>query len=366
MSLLVDIEKKLENFTLNVSFNAENGVLALLGASGAGKSMILRCISGIERPDRGRIVLDGRVLFDSAGHVDLSPQERRTGYLFQNYALFPNMTVLENIECGIRKSRAATRSERRRLALEMAERMRLSDVIGHRSTELSGGQMQRTALARVLINEPRLLMLDEPFSALDEHLRFALENELADDIKDFAGQVVLVSHNRNEVFRFADHVAVVGGGRIETFGPLKEVFDNPATVSAARLTGVKNIAPAVYDVRGFVAVAGWGITVPCFKNESSFDKEALRAAGIRMNDIRLKPGNNEPGKTYTFVIDRITENLSDHTYTLELHNADTAEHRPLFWQVSRDVWEHENERGADVGMSVELFIPDAAVKFLWD
>ncbi len=362
MSLLVDIEKKLENFTLNVSFNTENGVLALLGASGAGKSMILRCISGIEHPDRGRIVLNGRVLFDSAGHVDLSPQERRTGYLFQNYALFPNMTVLENIECGIRKSRAATRFERRRLALEMADRMRLTDVISRRATELSGGQMQRTALARVLINEPQILMLDEPFSALDEHLRFALENELAKDIRNFDGPVVLVSHSRDEVFRFADYVAVVSGGGIETCGPMKNVFDNPVTVSAARLTGVKNIAPAVYDAGGFVRVAGWGVTVPCSDEKSPFDKDALKAAGIRMNDIRLKHRNNEPGKSYTFVIDRITENLS--SYTLELHNACAAEYQPLFWQVPRDVWETERECAEGEGMIIELFIPDAAVKLL--
>ena len=169
MSLVVDIRKSLGDFRLDVSFTAEDGVMGILGPSGCGKSMTLRCIAGVEKPDEGRIELDGVTLFDSARGINLRPQRRRVGYLFQNYALFPNMTVRQNILCGLRHEK--DRAKREQLMSEYIELMQLGGLEGHYPSQLSGGQQQRVALVRILVNRPRLLMLDEPFSALDSHLR---------------------------------------------------------------------------------------------------------------------------------------------------------------------------------------------------
>ena len=172
MSLEVNIEKKLDGFTLRAAFSAGNIPTALLGASGCGKSMTLRCIAGIVKPDKGRIVLDGRVLFDSEQHIDLPPQQRGAGLLFQNYALFPNMTVEQNILCGLKAEK--DRAARQARCAELLRAMRLEPLAKRYPAQLSGGQQQRTALARILAGRPRILMLDEPFSALDSYLREAV------------------------------------------------------------------------------------------------------------------------------------------------------------------------------------------------
>ena len=160
MSLIVDIEKKLGSFTLHAQFKTDKGTMALLGASGCGKSVTLKCIAGIMAPDKGRIVLDGETLFDSEKRIDLPPQKRRVGCLFQQYALFPNMTVAQNILCGVR---AGTRGERCRRVEEQLRRFRLAGLEKKYPSQLSGGQQQRVALARILVSEPRAILLDEPF-----------------------------------------------------------------------------------------------------------------------------------------------------------------------------------------------------------
>ena len=211
MSLFVDITKRLGDFVLDVSFNADDPseTLAILGASGCGKSMTLKCIAGIERPDRGRIVLNDRVLFDSEVRVDVPVQDRRVGYLFQNYALFPTMTVLDNVMAGVR---GGSRNERRERALGQIRAFRLEGLEGLRPAELSGGQQQRCALARIMANDPELLLLDEPFSALDGYLRWQLELELGDTLRAFPGGVVFVTHSRDEVYRMSQRVCVLDHG----------------------------------------------------------------------------------------------------------------------------------------------------------
>ena len=178
MSLHIDIRKRLGSFTLDVKFSAENGITSLLGASGCGKSMTLKCIAGIEKPDEGRIELDGTVLFDSAQKINLPPQKRRVGYLFQNYALFPNMSVRQNILCGLNREKDRGAKERR--LRDMLRMMQLEGLEDRKPAQLSGGQQQRAALARILVNDPQILLLDEPFSALDGHLRDSLKVEMRD------------------------------------------------------------------------------------------------------------------------------------------------------------------------------------------
>ncbi len=186
MSLYVDVEKNLGEFRLSTRFEAENEVMGILGASGCGKSMTLKCIAGIVKPDRGKIALDGNTLFDSEKGINLPPQKRHVGLLFQNYALFPNMTVEKNLMTGLKASEK-NKAKAKAHAADMMERFYLTGLEHHRPHQLSGGQQQRTALARILLTKPRLLMLDEPFSALDGYLRWKLELELMDILKEFGG-----------------------------------------------------------------------------------------------------------------------------------------------------------------------------------
>lgn len=219
--LSVNIKKVLGSFTLDVKFETEDGVLALLGASGCGKSMTLKCIAGIEKPDSGRITLNGHVLFDSEKNINLSPQKRRVGYLFQQYALFPNMTVYSNICAG---ARHIPKSGRDAAVREMIERIRLSGLEGKKPFELSGGQQQRVALARILINEPRALLLDEPFSALDATLKWQLELELLETLSEYSGPTVYVSHDPDEVARLCSSVCALNNGKSGETSPSGEYF----------------------------------------------------------------------------------------------------------------------------------------------
>ena len=235
MSLEVHIEKKLNGFTLRSDFTAGNTATAILGASGCGKSMTLRCIAGIVKPDKGRIVLDGRVLFDSGQHIDLPPQQRGVGLLFQNYALFPNMTVEQNILCGLKAER--NKAARKARCAEMLQAMRLESLAKRYPAQLSGGQQQRTALARILVGRPKILMLDEPFSALDSYLREEVEGEVGSLLAGFGGTALLVTHNRDEAYRLCRDMIVMDGGQVLRTGGTKEVFADPQSTTAARLTG---------------------------------------------------------------------------------------------------------------------------------
>ena len=231
MDLRVSIRKRLRDFTLDVNFKVRDEVFALFGASGCGKSITLKCIAGIETPDCGSITLNGRTLYDSAKNINLPPQARRVGYLFQNYALFPNMTVAQNITF------AATGDKLSKLKQNI-ERFQLHGLENAYPNQLSGGQCQRVALARVLASHAEFLLLDEPFSALDSYLKWQLELELAQILKHYGG-AILVTHDRGEVFRLSDKVAVLHDGIISTVDSTQELFLNPKTLQAAILTGCK-------------------------------------------------------------------------------------------------------------------------------
>ena len=285
MSLSVDIRKRLGAFSLDVSFTSDDATetLALLGASGSGKSVALKCIAGTERPDEGRIVLNERVLFDSAAGVDVSVQERRVGYLFQNYALFPTMTVEQNVVAGVR---SGSRAERLARAHEQIRAFRLDGLERLRPAQLSGGQQQRCALARIMANEPELLLLDEPFSALDGYLRWQLELELADTLRAFPGGVVFVSHNRDEVYRMCDRVCVLTNGHSGRTVPTRELFDAPATLAEAVMSGCKNVSAATPVGDHALSCVDWGVTLVCEREAAGSDH-----AGIRAHDLRLVEAN---------------------------------------------------------------------------
>jgi molybdate transport system ATP-binding protein len=279
MPLTVEIIKRLQGFTLNVSLTAEAGVTALLGASGSGKSMTLRCIAGVEKPDEGKIVLDGRVLYDSGEKIDLPPQERRVGYLFQRYALFPNMTVLQNIDAGLSRERDARIRQAKRESL--ISRFRLDGLEQRYPRELSGGQMQRVALCRMLAGEPEAILLDEPFAALDSHLRWQLEGEVKQTLSEFSGVALLVSHDRGEVYRMSQRVCVLNDGASEPVLGTAELFDHPRTLQAALITGCKNCVPAEILSQGVIHVPDWNARLAC----SQAADGAITHTGIRAHYI---------------------------------------------------------------------------------
>ena len=255
MGLSVDIQKKLGNFCLDICFEIQHGTLGLLGASGCGKSLTLKCIAGIITPDKGKIVLDDTVLFDSEKGFNLPPQLRGTGYLFQNYALFPNMTVSQNITSGIKN-----KTERANTLAELLSTFQLEGVQGNYPSQLSGGQQQRVALARMLASKPKILMLDEPFSAIDSFLRWQLEQELCQILKSFQGTTLFVSHSRDEVYRICDSMAVISNGKIDCLGDTHQLFDNPRTLSCAKTTGCRNISRAVINSPSEVYSTDWGVS----------------------------------------------------------------------------------------------------------
>ena len=277
MSLSVDIRKQLEGFTLDIAFRTENRVTGLLGASGSGKSMTLKCIAGIEQPDEGRIVLNERVLYDSEKGINLTPQKRRVGYLFQNYALFPNMTVETNIAAGL----SGSKKEMEETVREMVLRFHLEGLEKRYPGELSGGQQQRVALARIMAYKPDVIMLDEPFSALDTWLREQLQMEVRRTIEGYSGDVLLVTHSRDELYRFCEKCVVLKEGHAAASGDTKEIFRRPANVTAARLTGCKNISRAKRLDSRHVLALDWGAVLRVPKDVS----EEITHVGIRAHEF---------------------------------------------------------------------------------
>ena len=278
MSLSVDIKKKFPNFTLDMHFSLSGRRVGILGASGCGKSMTLRSIAGIFQPDEGRIVLGDRVLYDSARRVDLKPQVRNIGYLFQNYALFPNMTVRENIMAGLSGSKNAKMAR----ANEMIAKFGLSSLEDRLPGQLSGGQQQRCALARIMAYRPDVILLDEPFSALDWYLRDRMQRELYDMLKDYEGMVIMVSHDRDEIYRFSEELLIVDAGHVIRHGATREVFSDPGTRSAAVLTGCKNFSRAERIDDHHVRATDWGITV----ETERVLPEGIRDLGFRAHQFK--------------------------------------------------------------------------------
>ena len=259
MTIQIDVRKNFGDFSLDLHLQADNEVMGLLGASGSGKSMTLKCIAGIEKPDDGCIILNEKVLFDSQNRINLPPQERRVGYMFQNYALFPQMTVLDNIRMGARREKNAALKKKK--VAEIMERFEITDLSHRYPSQISGGQQQRTALARILVSDPEILLLDEPFSALDTHLRFRLERELREVARDFRKTVILVSHDRDETFRLADKIAILSNGKLDVCGDKADVFRDPSTRQAAILTGCKNISGFTANGAQRIHATDWDISL---------------------------------------------------------------------------------------------------------
>lgn len=257
MAVEAAIKYNTGDFTLDIDIRSNAKRIGILGASGAGKSMTLKMIAGILRPDQGKIAVGDHVLFDSEKRIDVKPQKRKVGYLFQNYALFPSMTAAQNIAAGIPRKQA----DRDEIVSFLLHRFGLEGLEDHYPSQLSGGQQQRVALARILAVSPEVILLDEPFSALDVHLRDQMNRELLMQLKDFPGTVIMVSHSRDEIYRFSEEIVIIDQGRVIDQGPTDAVFAHPKNSRAAALTGCKNFCRAKrLDDHHFQA-ADWGVTV---------------------------------------------------------------------------------------------------------
>ncbi|HXN72270.1 MAG TPA: ATP-binding cassette domain-containing protein [Candidatus Acidoferrales bacterium] len=254
MPLDVHIEKDLPAFQLNVAFSASETPLSILGPSGAGKTMLLRCIAGLEQPERGHVSLNDRVLFDSDQRIRVPARRRRIGMVFQHYALFPHRTVAENIAFGLQD--LSREHQAARLSALIA-RTHLEGLGDRYPKVLSGGEQQRTALARALAIDPEALLLDEPLSALDTHLRSQVEAQLQEIFAAYRRPALLVTHNIEEAYRLGRQLLLLSRGRAVAFGAREEVFRRPPTREVALLTGCKNFSRARMNADGSVEALDW-------------------------------------------------------------------------------------------------------------
>ena len=331
MGLYVKIKKDFGGFVLDSEFEADAEVLGILGESGCGKSMTLRCIAGVVTPDEGRIELDGTVFFDSGKKINLKPQERHIGLLFQNYALFPNMNVIQNLQAGIRGQKLGKEEQQKRIT-EMMEKFCLQGLERHKPSQLSGGQQQRVALARILLTRPRLLMLDEPFAALDEFLRWKLELELEDVLKEFGSTTLFVSHNRDEIYRVCDRVCVMNRGMSSEPVPIKELFTAPASREAAYLSGCKNFSDAAVTENGEVMALDWGIVLKC----DTAGKEDASSVGVRSHFIHpvLPEADNTTENVFPCKVERVIEDVFSYILIVS-----TKEEARIRVDVAKEQWQ---------------------------
>ncbi len=318
--LKVEIKKTLPGFSLEVAFDTDRETLAIIGPSGSGKTTTLLCIAGLIKPDEGYIELNGKVLLDSAAGISLAPQLRKVGFVFQNYALFPHLTVRQNISFGIRD---LTRREIDERIDRLLNKMGLQQL-GHRyPRQLSGGQQQRVAVARALAPEPEVLLMDEPFSALDTQVRERLELELQALRDYYQGETLFVTHSLAEAYRICSKMAVYDSGRILQLGTRQQVIESPANSTVALLTGVRNLLDGVVaDIEGTNAwVRLPGMERPlkiAISHENGFKKEQNVTVGIRPECITV---NGQAGdNTFLCKVDQAVEGVAGVSYYFRMQD----------------------------------------------
>ncbi len=344
MELIVDIEKSFGSFDLKVNFKAQQNILGLLGASGSGKSMTLRCIAGLETPDGGRIVLNDRILFDSQRGINIPSRQRRVGFLFQNYALFPHMTVEENIGFALSK---LSKQEKAAVVAEKIAMMQLTGLEGRYPQQLSGGQQQRVALARALAVDPEVLLLDEPFSALDNHLRSQMERQLMDTLTEYNGVALFVSHNMDEVYHVCEDIIILDQGAIAANGSKQQIFSAPPSLAAAQLMGCRNISRVQHDENGNLKSLDWGIII---KTEEE-KQEKASYIGIRSYDIQVNNGFDFNALQCT-IASYIENPRGVIAYLRPLGSPPEA--KLIEWELSKEQWIVICEAGQEI---IDIFLP---------
>lgn len=333
MAIRMQIKKQLDGFCLEVSLHSKSRRIGILGASGCGKSMTLKSIAGIERPDSGFLSVDDVLLYDSKKKLSLKPQKRKVGYLFQNYALFPTMTIQENIGAGL----CGSRKEKEKKIREMIEKFQLEGLEKRFPSELSGGQQQRVALARIMAYEPEMILLDEPFSALDGFLRDRLQQEMQEMLADYRGTVILVSHSRDEIYHFSEELLILHEGKSICQGKTKELFENPQWKEAARLTGCKNIVRAEQAGERKLWIPDWQTEI-FVKTEIPADAAWL---GFRAHDFIPVWGEREKN-CIPFRLKSMAELPFERKYFLEAVEKTGEE---ICWFLRQENWFLFEEKG---------------------
>ncbi|MGB7379887.1 MAG: molybdate ABC transporter permease subunit [Rivularia sp. (in: cyanobacteria)] len=294
--LIVNIEKNLKSFQLQVDFTADENTLGLLGASGSGKSMTLRCIAGLEKPSRGRIVLNGRILFDAKRKINLPSRKRRIGFLFQNYALFPHMTVAQNIAFGLQELPKQERISKVRQYIDM---MQLQDLENRYPHQISGGQQQRVALARALVIEPEAILLDEPLSALDTYLRNQIEKLLRKVLSSYQGATLFITHKLEEAYRVSSNIMVMSEGKVIANDTKENIFERSPNLVVAKVTECKNISRAEIVDNSTVKALDWDCNLTVAEPIPS----NLQYLGIRAHHLRFSNDSNSENTFPCWVAD---------------------------------------------------------------
>lgn len=345
MSLYVNIKKRFPTFALDVNIEAGDETLGWLGESGCGKSLTMRCIAGIETPDEGCIIVNGKTFFErEAGKrpsVNLTPQERKTALLFQNYLLFPNLTVAQNVAAGI--DRTVPKKEREAQVNAELKRFGLEGFGKRYPSQLSGGQQQRVALARMLAAKPDILMLDEPFSALDAHLKGILEQNLQSLFESFHGTVLYVSHDIDEALRFCDRIAVIEKGQVLEVDTGSELVNNPQSKAAIKLSGCKNATPAIKTGETSVFLPAWGIAVeanqPIPDNVSCLGVRAFfleRAKGPERNAFAVRVVRTSDSRfDRSVLLEFLNRSPKADAAVNQMENEMTYLEQHLFWRVDK-------------------------------
>jgi molybdate transport system ATP-binding protein len=316
MTLEFQAALRLGPFTYEACLSARDEILVLFGHSGAGKSVTLQMIAGLLRPDSGHIQIDGAVAFDSQTRTNLAPQERQVGYVVQDLALFNHLTVRQNIEFGLPRHASRSRVD------ELTAMLGLTGLEDRRPRSLSGGQQQRVALARALAREGRLLLLDEPFSALDESLRSSLRRELLRLRRELGLTIVFVTHDLREAHLLADQLAVFDEGRLLQIGPREDVFRRPLSRRVAELTGVSNIASGVVTevVGDSITVEVGGLPLNVARSQATPELQAGAPVDVAIRAERVNLRRREPGSAGANVLEAeiVEEFAYGSTHTLHL------------------------------------------------
>ena len=327
MSLSLDIRKSYPGFMLDIQLEAGEERVALLGASGCGKSCTLRCIAGVETPDEGRIVVNGVTFFDSQEKINLTPQQRKCALLFQNYQLFPNMTVADNVCAGLEDGVDA--ASRKDLARRYLAIFGMADFADRYPARLSGGQQQRVALARMIAARPGIYMFDEPFSALDSYLKSALEQNML-DLFDVVGRTVLyVSHDIDEACRLCERICVVHDGHVEEMGTVDDVVRRPQTLATLQLTGCKNTSRARKVGDTAVEALDWGMTF----DVGSPVSDDVAYLGVRPSHFKVDAAAEPGANIYDLCVARVSDARFERSVLLDTPAGST---KRLQWAVDID------------------------------
>ncbi|MEM9772009.1 MAG: molybdate ABC transporter permease subunit, partial [Cyanobacteria bacterium P01_D01_bin.73] len=348
-ALQASFVKRLGNFHLDLDLSAGETPLGILGASGSGKSLTLRCIAGVETPDAGQISVNGRVLFDAQRQIDLPPQQRRVGIIFQHYGLLPHLTVAENIAFGLQHLSTVDGDRPTQDQIQAQIRnMRLQGLEHRYPDQLSGGQQQRVALARAIAIQPDVLLLDEPLSALDTYLRHQIERLLRDIFAAYNGTVILVTHRLEEAFRLCENLTVLADGRVIARDRKDKIFTQPGSYQVAQLTECKNFSPARIVAPGCLEAIAWNchlqVTQPIPNNVSHI---GIRAHHLEFIDADIDADDKSTDNTCPCWLADISETQHRVTLLLKLHDEPGDRHDyHLQAEMPKPLWQEWRDRPA--------------------